>query len=450
MNVKRILIVVLSVLWAAIPACSQNKGKTVQALNAALTRKITPEIFAKQKKIYDPVLGYIVPVAPMPPHPQGALTAFTGRLVDPDPGRYLMQVAPLKRPLSDVLHNDAFVRGDFMTPGEVTQAAYLWQLAHPWQNIEKYPYLFQKATDTLAYFEDNFSLYNVEDLPNLQLLKRMLTPGFKAFNFAKLLELTPVYPKHITLNEVGFPVKTEQADVADLLDNYLMLSNPREMSVFVNVAWLPGAELSYRPFVLTKEERVAANQLLMRRLDSDRLPTTATARDLIEQAYNRLETHTIKYNQITDQTPVTFQVYPSYLDTYLYRSIKGTVIGQWPVIWIQNGRHVLQNPDVVHLIVLNAVMGGVDPYDYQEVSRVLEAFSELCAHVPSSEENMAHLQLLQRNLRLVFNPLIEQYFKQETKKYTSSKQWHEGNICYRTWDLLVRQNVRNLVGKNLK
>ncbi len=453
MNLKRIFFVVFAVVWTAVPSYAQHKGKNLaKAVDAALTRQTATQLFAKQKRIYDPVLGYIVPLPPMPPHPQGALSAFVGPLQDPDPGRHLMQVAPLKRPLTNVLNNEAFVRGDLMDPGQLTQAAYLWQLAHPWQELEKYPYLLHKIQDTLNYFKEYFAPYQVEYLPNLQLLKRMLSPGFKALSFAKLLELNPVYPKHITLNEVGFPVKTPQADLADRLDLYLMLSNPREMSAFVNVGEIPGWMhiTSYRPFVLTREERAAANQLLARRLDSDKLPANATARDLIEQAYNRLETHAVKYSQVNANTSLDFKAYPNYPNTHLYRSIDGAVIGQWPVIWIQNGRHVLQNPDTVHLIVLNAMMGGVDWHNYQEVSRVLEAFDELCAHVPPTEENIAHLQLLQQNLRIVFGPLIEQYGKQNSKNYTSSKDWHEGNIRYRTWDLLVRRDVRHLVGRNLK
>lgn len=451
LSFRKSVVLLLVFVCAGGAAYGQKTKNFLQAADAALTRKTSAELFSKQSRIYDPVLGYIAPLPPMPPHPQGALTVFASARQNAEPGRHLMQVAPLKSPLSEVLHNKAFVRGDFMDPGQLTQAAYLWQLAHPWQSLEKYPYLWQKMQDTYARMMQ-FPLYQMEYLPNLQLLKRLLTVGFKPFSFAKLLELNPVYPKHVTLNQDGFPLKTPQADLADMLDNYLMLSNPREMSAFVNVEPLPGLEqtLSYRPFVLTQEERTAANELLSRRLDSEKLPANATARDLIEQAYNRLETHAIKYTQVTEQTPADFKVYPHYKNTHLYRSINGTVIGQWPVVWVRNGVHTLQNPDTVHLIVLNAVMGGVDPQNYQEVSRTLEAFRELCIHVQPTQENIAHLRILQQNLRVVFAPLIEQHFTRDIKHYTSSDQWHASNICYRTWDSLVKQDVRNLIGKNVK
>ncbi len=442
----RKIVVMLLISCVAMPVLGQKSKSFLKAADAALNRKIAADFFAKQKTIYDPVFGYMVPVPPMPPHPAGALTAFTGHTQNIYPGNHLMQVAPLKRPLTGTLPQATFVRGDLMTPGQLAQAAYLWQLAHPWQSLEKYPYLWQKANDAVASFTEKASPYEVEYLPNLKLLKRMLDPGFKALSFAKLVELTPVYPTHITLDEEGFPVPTPQADLADMLDTYLMLSNPREMSAFVNAGEIP----HYRPFVLTREERTAANQLLARRLDSDKLPANATARDLIAQTYNRLETHTLKYTQVDAKTPLDFKVYPHYKNTRLYRAIQGIVIGQWPVVWIQDGHHVLQNRDAVHLIVLDAVMGGVDWHNYNDVSRVMESFRELCTNTTPTPQHIAHLELLQKNLYLVFRPLLLEYIDISKNPYglhpEETPLRHIGSVV---WDMLVKQNIRSITGKHL-
>ena len=451
MFIKKSFIILLLSVCAVLPAHSQKNKALLKGVDAMVNRQAAADLFARQKTIYDAALGYIVPVAPMPPHPQGALTAFTGLL--PKGAHFeqqLIQVAPLRSPLQDVHQAREFVRGMNMTAGELTQAAYLWQLAHSWQSLEKYSYLYKQVQETVSSLQKQFSADYVKADPNLQFLERMLNPGFKSFTYAKLLELTPVYPKHITLDEQLFPVKTPQADTADLLDVYLMLSNPREMGAFANVSQGPAQGKIYRPFVLTQEESQAANALLSRRLDAEKLPISPTPRDLIEQAYNRLETHTLPYSRVNSQTPATFQAYPDYKNTSLYRSIKGTIIGQWPVIWVQNGRHILQNPQEVHLIVLDAVMGGVDIHNYQEVNRVLESFRELCAVTTPTEEHIAHLQVLQNNLRIVFNPLIQNYLQLSKQTYGLTPNWALRHISYAVWDTVVSQDVRNLAGKGLE
>ena len=443
----KIIFVCLTALCLTLPAFAQKNKVLPAAADAVLARQSAKELY-RPKDWYHAVFGYMRPLPALPPHPKGALSAFSfpGNNIDLD--KQLFQVAPLKSPLQDVLSAREFVRGEDMTVGQLSQAAYLWRLAHPFSNLIDHTYLFKKSLRAYHVVEKaaaSHTLNQVLYLPNVQFLNRLSTVGVISFSYSRLLERVRVYPKHIELNEDGFPQLTSKARLADMLDNYLILSNPREMREFVNAG-----SFLYTPFVLTKEERKAANELLARRQDSEKLPGNITPRDLIALAYNRLETHAVKYTQIDQADPRTFKAYPNYTNTHLYHSIQGIIVGQWPMVWIENGRHVLKNKDVAHLTVLDAVMGGVNSKDYAHVNRVLESFRELCAETKPTPQNIAHLTVLQKNLRVAFYDLIEYHQQPQEPASLGTSNWHQRHISYAAWDLLQHQDVRELVGINWK
>ena len=70
-----------------------------------------------------------------------------------------------------------------------------------------------------------------QEIPNYLFLNRMVNHHTPT-SYAQLYELTPFYPKHVTLNDNGFPVKkandkhfsTVDDNYARILDNYLILT----------------------------------------------------------------------------------------------------------------------------------------------------------------------------------------------------------------------------------
>lgn len=393
-------------------------SKVPTTLGAQVERQVARQA---GKSSYHPVFGYIPSLLADPRDKGGAITPFIGHLRDFHKHTRLIQVAPLTVPLKNVRTDKNFVVFGQMTLPQLTQATYLWRLAHPESSQDKYtdsyPGLMALAEDrytqTIEHYFDYVS-WDVEgwtdiiELPNLQFLQRLADPNFTPVSYAKLYELTPVYPKHVTLNDYGFPVKTADADYADILDNYLMLSNSREMGAFVNVSQPvgPNGKVTYTPFVLTKEEHAFADKLLALRLEREKLPPNPTPRDLLELAYNRLETHCLSYTKINEIYSKEYKAYPNYKNTELYRTIKELLKNEDPHSYPTRKSLSARDYDILHLFILDAIMGGVEKDNFVDKNRALISYDifKLTCNAPHDEFFESHLRILRDNL---FRNLLE-------------------------------------------
>ncbi len=286
---------------------------------------------------------------------------------------------------------------------QLTEAIYLWRLVNPQVVLQgERTLLIQRAQELIAQeemvFANRLPPDQVFELPNITFLKRLLDPQFTPKTYGQLAEETTIYPKHITLNGNGFPVPTAEAEQARILDNYLMLSHPQVMGRFNSAAWnSPGTHyqsrsgnyfrpLDYTPFVLTHEERAAAEELLAKRHAVTKIPANATPRQLLAIAYNDLASHNVPYNSPQIADAWAHFAYPDYVHTALYSHIQKVLAQADPLL--------RESTDVTHLIVLDAIMGGIEFQSPYEFYRVLDSFEKLCREVPATPENLAHLQLL--------------------------------------------------------
>ena len=96
-------------------------------------------------------------------------------------------------------------------------------------------------------------------------------------------------------------------------------------------------------------------------------------------------------------------------------------------------------------------MGGVDQQNLMEIRRALSAFDKLCADVhPKDEDAILHLLILQRNLRVVFDELID--FVENTQiNWVAGQdpQWQKADVASYAYSILERP-IRQLVGRNWK
>lgn len=362
-----------------------------QAFEMALDRQIIKEaatssyhpVFGYQGQLPKVALGKLAPVTPF----DSPVLRLSNRSV---------QIAPLVAPATQDQTAQAFLAFKDMSPAQTVQAFYLWRLANPLKPLTRgaFPRFLNKTArnlyeQTVLVASQNKQLTHVADLPNLLLLRTWLNPDVIPLSYAQLDARTATYPKHVMLDEDGFPVKTKDSGYATVLDSYLMLSNPQQMRGFNNAK-------GYTPFTLTKEEHKAADRLLAKRLAGEKLPANPTERDLIELAYNRLETHTVKYSQIKEAGH-NYQAYPNYKDTQLYRLIKEKI----------KDKNDIESLDTNHLIVLDAVMGGVNPTNYADVSRAVRSLIYVWQFSQSSAAHRRHIQILQENLKVVFSSFLK-------------------------------------------
>ena len=103
---------------------------------------------------------------------------------------------------------------------------------------------------------------------------------------------------------------------------------------------------------------------------------------------------------------------------------------------------------MTHLIVLDAVMGGVDPNNLKEVYRALYAFERLCADVnPDYDQDIAHLAILQTNLRVVFKELLSVNDLYIDWASGTDPRWREAYLASYAYSVLETP-IRHLVGHN--
>ncbi len=446
---KKIALLVLTVTGISSLSYAQGiikPAKELATAGKAVKRAVAEGIF-KLSEHYHPVLGYqsvkIYIPADEAPIVAWSKPAFYGTL-----DRRLIQTTPVLRSETEADFLKAFTRGADLSVPQLTEAIYLYRVAHPTIAIPPYKatysalyetFLAGKANQALGRLPPN-KILETEELPNLQFLEQLIKPALVTKSYAELAAIYGAYPKHITLNEEGIPVKTELAETARILDTYLMLSNRKQLGAFNNTK--QGA--NYTPFTLTPEEHAAANELLKSRLQNEQIPANPFADDLIEIAYNRLESHTIPYTQAAE-AGAGYKAYPNYKNTPLYRTIQGMIEGQEPDVFIDTYHRILKNDDITHLIVLDAIMGGVELTDLKHAERALRAFEEFTADLEDTPENIAHIRILQQNLRIVFEPYIE--YNRNMSPYSidgaDALGWH-------AHELLERVSAENLVGHNWK
>ena len=416
-----------------------------QVARATLGMQLEQQL-ARQITQYHPVFGYTLPTEPVLSHTLDLHTPFRNASVDPIS---LMQVKPI---LNKDQIQTAFEMYEALDLPQTTQMLYLWGLAHPKTNLFKLAY---SHIGSLEYVLENEGMYQLnkgytsaydnklENLPNMLFLKMLTGSHFISQSYAELYKSMDGYPQHITLNAYGFPIETKDAKLAKELDIYLMLSNPKEMGAYNNAG-------EYTPFVLTNEEHEAAHKLLALRQASEKLPENFTSRDLLALAYNRLETHTIPYSKIelsrdTGRWNVDsdYKTYPNYQHTQFYRTIKSMLKGKDPAYYLNNEMGVSQNDiDILHLFVLDAVMGGVDPNNLEEVDRVLTAFDNLIDLVPWWEQIDRHLLVLQDNLRFVFRDLVLFNYNNAIElSDTTNPQWFQAKVA---------DKLRHLLGTHIR
>ncbi len=418
--IKKLTILYIALCVSTPSAFAQKKGlvkgvaealssKTPSAVSAQMERQVARATLgaqlerqlASQITQYHPVFGYTLPTKLVLSHNLDLRTPFRSAEMDPTA---LIQV----KPILDKRHiQTAFEMYKELDLPQTTEMAYLWRLANPSKDLA--PDLHHAALtrlNNISKHSRDFDFYEnkLENLPNMRFLKMLMDPIETPYSYAELWSTITCYPKHITLNEYGFPVKTKYANYAKELDLYLILSNPKEMGVYNNAG-------KYTPLVLTEEEHIAADELLALRLREEKIPENPTPRDLLDIAYNRLETHTIPYTEVKlDATgrrwsvDADYKAYPNYKNTRLYRTIKGMIETEDPYSYSE-GQDLSHNQlDMLHLIVLDAVMGGVETDNLEDVNRALIAFSKLCTSVPQDQQ--AHVSVLKTNLKVVFEDLM--------------------------------------------
>ena len=387
-------------------------SKATSAVSAQVERQVARTTLgtqlerqlASQITQYHPVFGYTLPARPVLSYDLDLYTPFRNGAVC---SISLMQVKPI---LNKNQIQTAFEMYEKLDLPQTTQMIYLWSLAHPKEYLTSVAYLHM---DSVAeYLQDmglsqfykgsRTSVYDnkLENLPNLLFLEKLTSMYGKAHSYAELYENITVYPQHITLNEYGFPVETKDAKLAKELDLYLMLSNPKEMGVYNNAG-------EYTPFVLTKEEHEAANKLLALRQASEKLPENPTPRDLLALAYNRLAAHTVPYTQVkldesTNKLNVddSYEAYPNYKNTELYRAIKELLKNEDPHSYHTRKSLSARDYDILHLFVLDAIMGGVEEGSSIDKSRALISYDilKLTCNARHEEFFEHHLRILRDNI----------------------------------------------------
>ncbi len=319
---------------------------------------------------------------------------------------------------------------------QTTEMIFLWRLANP-NKSASWHLCNREVSDQLNTFE-SYS-HELQNLPNRRFLLKLMDSGFLPHSYTELAKITERYPKHIELDKYGFPMPTEDINLAKELDLYLMLSNPAQMGQYNNMG-------PYTPFVLTKEEHEAANKLLALRYTSEELPPNPTPRDLLELAYNQLHSHTVPYTRIGQKgknVSRNYKAYPNYRKTALYRAIKKTRQNihttTFPAKYYDIDEEI-RDLYILHLVILDAVMGGVDPNNLKEVDKVLTAFEKLLTRVPYDEQHSRHLKLLQANLRIVLkgNSLFD--FNANFKLAPTNSHF-ESTVAYKAWRLLENTHI---------
>ena len=407
-----------------LPATAQNKGKALgQAVEATVGRKVAQQTVKKVG--YNPVFGYesfrykvpgshnsFIGTTLKEGRKVGLTTVHTPEVLSEES---MLQVAPI----TNAEHaNKAFKKwnemlsseypGDQVTP--ITQAFYLWRLANPGASLEttlaeEAENVANKAIGASSkgkLFElSSVDPFYIEEMPTLRFLENLLDCTFTPKSYAQLAKETRVYPKHITLNAQGFPVPTAQAKEARILDNYLLLA--KKDKALHNVLFdLQPANNDYHTFVLTAEEKQAAEKLLSLRKQGDALPENPTPRQLLANVYNQMEREVFPYNDpiwqsmdlentteyVSDDTP--------FVNTPVELAIKDALAKAGGELAWQHSYDMAHLMVVEEIIHPHLVSEEIRPLSYYE--NLLKAFERVWNETPRTVENIAHLKVLRKHV----------------------------------------------------
>ncbi len=450
---KKIYVVLFLISISLCPAQAQKSKNLANAVDAAVSRQVARPLLSKQAPSYHPVFGY------KPFTAKEIKTYELATIYDaPSPLWKRVQVSPVFQAdlTSFTKRLDGFELWDNLTPAQLAQAVYLWRLANPGKSLrEQHAELFEQASYQLKQVQDTNELREiVDDYPSVNFLSWLLDDSFQPQSYTNLVATTQAYPKHVVLNEFGFPLPAPQAERADVLDTYLLLADVKQMQARNNLNGLQRYQsgTNAQTFVLTPEEKQAAAALADLRRSAYQLPKQPTTRQLIEQAYNELESQALSYSDIARyKDDVLYEVYPSYRGGALYPVVKQK-LAQLEGLGLMQ-----QDPeyaDYVHLLVLNTLMGGFDFYDYNDVNYTIWAFDQLCKITPNTNENIQHLSRLQQGLRIALGswtyadmPFLRWEFEKRMPNISAEKI---AELRYWAHELFEKEDVRDLVGKNLK
>ncbi len=422
-KVKQASAVIVGLLClATLPATAQNKGKALgKAVEATVGRKVAQQTV---KNGYNPVLGYesfrykvpgshssFIGTTLKEGHRVGLTTVHTPEVLSEES---LLQVAPITnaehankafKKWGELLSSDA--PGDQITP--ITQAFYMWRLANPGASLETT--LAEEAENVAnkaigadskgKLFElSSVDTFYVVEMPTLRFLENLLDCTFTPKSYAQLAKETRVYPKHITLNAQGFPIPTAQAKEARILDNYLLLAK-KDKALNNEFFDLKPSTNDYNTFVLTAEEKQAADKLLSLRKQGDALPKNPTPRQLLENIYNQMEREVFPYNDPTWKN-IDLENTTEYMSTYPFKDTPAELAIQ-DVLAKAGGEIAWQHSyDMAHLMVVESIIHPhltgeeLRPISYYE--NLLKAFERVWNETPRTAENIAHLKVLQKHV----------------------------------------------------
>lgn len=430
-KVKQFTAILVGILCLTLPAMAQ-KGKALgKVLETAVNRKIVQQMATKAPH-YDPVLGYNAFFYKVPGsynsfinttlkegHKVGLTTIRTPITSENSP----LQVAPI----TNVQHaNKAFKKWSDLFSLEkaedqitfITQALYLRRLAT--QQLETRLAQEAETMEKRILRDSDLSEpnpYFVAEVPTLRFLHNLLDPKFEPKSYATLLAETEVYPKHITLNAQGFPVPTAQAKEARILDNYLLLAKKNER--------LNNSRYKYHTFVLTPEERTAAEKLLALRKKGDILPANPTPRQLLENIYNQMEREVFPYN---DPAWKAIDIE----NTTEYRSLfpfQYTPVGlAIEEVLFQAGGDTAwqQSYDMAHLMIVNAIINPDfvgELFRFSNYDNLQKAFERLWKETPRTPENIAHLKVLQKHVVSISYDMTGEGTEQVLKQAEEIASW---------------------------
>ena len=422
-SLKQAGVVLTAVACLAVPATAQNKGKAIEkAVEATVGRKVAQQTVRKVG--YNPVFGYESFRYKVP----GSHNSFMGTtlkeghrvgLTTVHTPEVLSEESPLQvAPITNAEHaNKAFKKwnemlsseypGDQVTP--ITQAFYLWRLANPGASLEttlaeEAEKVANKAIGPYAkgkLFElSSIDPFYIVEMPTLRFLENLLDCTFTPKSYAQLAKETRVYPKHITLNAQGFPVPTAQAKEARILDNYLLLA--KKDKALHNVLFdLQPANNDYHTFVLTAEEKQAAEKLLSLRKQGDALPENPTLRQLLANVYNQMEREVFPYNDPIWQS-IDLENTTEYISNFPFVNTP-TELAIQDALAKAGGEIAWQHSyDMAHLMVVESIIHPhltseeLRPISYYE--NLLKAFERVWNETPRTAENIAHLKVLQKHV----------------------------------------------------
>ncbi len=470
--IKKLTILYIALCVSTPSAYAQKKG-LVKGLTEALSSKATSAVsaqverqvaratlgtqlerqLASQITQYHPVFGY-KPFTAKEIKTYGLATIYA----TPSSSWKRVQVAPILQAdlTSFTKRLDGFELWNELRPAQLAQAVYLWRMANPGKSLrEQHEELFEQAYYQVKQVQDSNELREIiDDYPSVNFLSWLLDDSFQPQSYIELAATMQTYPKHVVLNELGFPLPAPQAERADVLDTYLLLADLKQMQERNNLDGLQRYQsgTNAQIFVLTPEEKQAAAALADLRRSVYQLPKQPTTRQLIEQSYNELESQAYPYSDMARwKDDALYEAYPSYRGGVLYPAIKQKLAQLEESGVMQEDS---EYADYVHLIVLNALMGGVDFYNYNDVNYAIWAFDQLCKIIPNTNENIEHLSRLQQGLRIALGswtyadmPFLRWEFENQMPQVSAAKI---ADLRYWAHELLQMQYVRNLIGKGLK